>query len=324
MGLRRRFLNRAFIGLCLIIIGIGFYVALGATQDFVLRAVAPLGALIAVVGGLLVAFYALQIFLEFGSAFSRMTAIHFEDDVSVDEDVANDVNAPTPPLTEAKQHLPRTSRDVPRHVQIAERMRLRLTNEIEAQGRKANTNLIMGVFTAFAAVSFLTWLALQATSTFASLRAVSGGELQYGNHQSPVTSAEYFFYSGIFLSKVTLSITASIFSFFFLSTYRRNLGEIKYFQNEMTNIEMRLLSLAMAEEGDFKEVLQRIIAAIATTERNFILKKGEITLDLRSRELDVGEVGTLSNLVARAAADAVATFKAGEREAVSDHSIPKR
>jgi hypothetical protein len=59
------------------------------------------------------------------------------------------------------------------------------------------------------------------------------------------------------------------------------LADIKYFQNEMTNVESKTLALRTAIEQNNKEMLKAAVAALALTERNYILKKDETTVDLQ-------------------------------------------
>ncbi|ASL39461.1 hypothetical protein CBI36_02685 [Acetobacter oryzifermentans] len=186
---------------------------------------------------------------------------------------------------------------------IAKQMEKRLTEEIEAQGRKANTNLFMGVMTALISVGILGWLSFQATNNFDS---IFNNNFKSDNLDNKYI---YIFYFGIFLSKITLSITASIFSFFFLSNYRRNLGEIKFFQNELTNVQYRLVSIFMAKDLGLKIVLNELLLKNAEVERNFILKNGESTIELRSREIDVGETNALMTAAKQAGAEAISSLK---------------
>lgn len=102
-------------------------------------------------------------------------------------------------------------------------------------------------------------------------------------------------FGAIFASRIATSFTASVFAFFFLSTYRRNLSEIRYFHNEMTNIESKLLAFRMFNERQPSDQKQAdaayisILEGFSETERNFLLKKGETTTDISHRELDLRE-----------------------------------
>lgn len=102
------------------------------------------------------------------------------------------------------------------------------------------------------------------------------------------------FYSGAFLAKLALSVSANVFAFFFLATYRRNLSEIRYFHNELTNIQTRTLAVYVAAEKMLDKPLADALKALSATERNFVLKKGETTADLTVKGMDKEEVGALT------------------------------
>lgn len=166
---------------------------------------------------------------------------------------------------------------------LTSELRFRLQAEVEAQGRKASTNLAVGGVLALIGAGFLAWLAFEASR--ASL--VPGA--------TPPTPMLYW---GALLSKVALSTTANIFAFFFLATYRRNLTEVKYFQNELTNVESRAIATAIALDRDGAEI-EKVIGSLLNVERNFILKRGETTADLTIKSLDQTEIQTLVALIAQ-------------------------
>lgn len=136
-------------------------------------------------------------------------------------------------------------------------IRNRLMAEIEALGRRGNLNLVIGVITTIAAGAIL-------ASTVLS-----------GNHQ--LTQEEIVAY---YAPRLTLSIFIEIFSFFFLRLYKAGLSEIKYFQNELTNAEMKFIAIEKAVMFDTTDTISNVIKELVTTERNFKLGKGESTVDL--------------------------------------------
>lgn len=158
----------------------------------------------------------------------------------------------------------------------------RLREELRAQGQRANLNLTVGLFAAVSAIGFLVWLAI-ITADFLIPNA--------SNTAQPSFSTTIYW--GSFASKIAVSISANIFAFFFLSTYRRNLNEIRYFQNELTNLESQFFSLFFAKEQGFEDAQKKILMALSATERNFVLRKGETTTDIAMRRMDVDEVRSL-------------------------------
>jgi hypothetical protein len=90
-----------------------------------------------------------------------------------------------------------------------------------------------------------------------------------------------------YIPRLSLIIFAEIFAYFFLKLYKADLSDIKYYQNEITNVEMRLAALRTAltvEQKELaredKEIIKTVITSLVGTERNFILKKGETTVEL--------------------------------------------
>jgi len=77
-----------------------------------------------------------------------------------------------------------------------------------------------------------------------------------------------------------------LFAFFFLSLYRTGLGEIKYFQNEITNIEAKHAALQASQRLDKEETQAAIILLLAGTERNNIMTKDQTTVELEKIRLE--------------------------------------
>jgi len=167
-------------------------------------------------------------------------------------------------------------------------VRSRLASEVRMQDYKANLNLIMGgvgALIAFAVLGF---------SVFSPPRE---------------TGLEFAAVAG---ARIMLSLTASVFAFFFLTTYRRNLSEIRYFHNELTNVQLRVMALDKFSEITFTDVgrseaaLLKMLSALVETERNFILKKGESTTDLYQKDLDRQEYGSALDLLKKVVREAQA------------------
>lgn len=84
----------------------------------------------------------------------------------------------------------------------------------------------------------------------------------------------------IFHIAARLGVVAMIevVAFFFLNQYKFTLLDLKYVSNEVTNTEMRMLSLIAAAKLGDKAALGKTLAELAKTERNFALKKGEVSI----------------------------------------------
>lgn len=145
-----------------------------------------------------------------------------------------------------------------------ENTRLRLRKEIEALGRRGNVNLVIGVLTTIVAIGILTTTILDSSIKLTTDTLVS--------HFAP---------------RLTLSLFVEIFSFFFLRLYKTGLGEIKYFQNELTNIELKFVSLESALRTKNEDTIQQVVTEFSKTERNFVLEKGQSTVALEKSRLDL-------------------------------------
>jgi hypothetical protein len=83
-----------------------------------------------------------------------------------------------------------------------------------------------------------------------------------------------------FVPRLSLVIFIELFAYFFLRLYKDTLSEIKYFQNEITNIESKHLAVAMAISNNSDEGLIHSIDSLLSTERNHILNKGQTTVEI--------------------------------------------
>jgi hypothetical protein len=134
----------------------------------------------------------------------------------------------------------------------------RIREEIEALTRRGNLNLIIGGATTLIAVLLLGYVVLSA--------------------QTSVTDPNEFWWH--FIPRVTISIFIQVFSFFFLRLYRNSLEDIKYFQNELTNVDSRYAALETSLLFGDKDLIAKAIDELFKTERNSKLQKGESTVYL--------------------------------------------
>lgn len=123
----------------------------------------------------------------------------------------------------------------------------RLRQEIAALSRRSNVNLVIGVLTTVVAVSLLAYLVLRSPSVpFAGV--------------SDILSH--------FIPRISVAVFIEVFSFFFLRLYKSNLEEIKYFQNELTNVDMKVIALEAALLTDKNKSSDTIVEQLIRTDRN--------------------------------------------------------
>jgi hypothetical protein len=75
--------------------------------------------------------------------------------------------------------------------------------------------------------------------------------------------------------------------------YRASLEEMKYFQNELTNLEAQSTALESVIITHDQEALREVIKFLTRTERNFILSKGQSTVELEKARIESGMVRDL-------------------------------
>ena len=140
----------------------------------------------------------------------------------------------------------------------------RLREEIDSLNRRGNINLFIGMFLSLSGLAYL-------------------GFTVY-------TSNAYTTYEMLFIHlapRTLFVIFIELFSFFFLNLYKKSLDDIKYYQNEITNLEAKYLSLDQSKQsGNFK-LLTNALETLNKTERNFILKKDETTIELEKNKIEV-------------------------------------
>lgn len=106
-----------------------------------------------------------------------------------------------------------------------------------------------------------------------------------------------------FIPRLSLVVLIEVFAYFFLNLYKTTLSEIKYFQNEITSMETKLLALAVATGSGNQEHITKVVDHLTLVERNFIIGKDQTTIDLERTRLDYDErlnmLGKLSEIVSK-------------------------
>lgn len=142
--------------------------------------------------------------------------------------------------------------------------RVRLTKELLALTRRGNLNLALG------AVTTIIGLGLLGVSVFAEV----------------TEPKDAWSFAARFLPRLTLVLMIELFAYFFLSLYKASLAEIKYFQNELTNLEAKQVALSAAISHGESSVVSDILSKIATTERNHIISKDQTTVELEKARIE--------------------------------------
>lgn len=144
----------------------------------------------------------------------------------------------------------------------------RLNTEIEKLSRRANVNLVIGSLTTIVALITLGYIVFQSTQPFK-------GYVDMLYHYIP---------------RLSLIIFVEVFAYFFLKLYKSNLNDMKYYQNELTTVELKLASITTAIHFGKDTDISLITSEFSKTERNFILKKDETTVEIEKTKLDKGDL----------------------------------
>jgi hypothetical protein len=157
--------------------------------------------------------------------------------------------------------------------------RKRLLLEVDRLGRRNNLNLTFGLLCTGAGLWVLYSLAFQTKQADTDNLIHADNLVQFAISYVP---------------RLTLIIFIEVFAYFFLGLYKKGLADIKYFQNEITNIESKAVALSAALSISDPVITSRVIENIANTERNHVLEKGQTTVEL---EIAKSEKESLLSLV---------------------------
>lgn len=137
--------------------------------------------------------------------------------------------------------------------------RQRLKTEIASLGRRGNINLTLGFISTTVALAVLGYISFQFTLTKTAVDQVNWPSL-----------------ASSFVPRLTLAIFIQTFAFFFLRLYRATLDEIKYFQNELTNLDCYALAIELGASEECSQHAMDTSAALLKIDRNNVSPKKEL------------------------------------------------
>lgn len=148
----------------------------------------------------------------------------------------------------------------------------RLFREISDLRLRANINLLIGMAITAGGL-YLLWTTVSMVDSSVLLKQLAS--------EGPESNTKFIKNLVLpILPRIMLIIFIEIFAYFFLRLYKIGLDEIKYFQNELTNVESKLFAVNYALATGNADALQVSISSLANTERNFVLEKGQTTVEL--------------------------------------------
>jgi len=99
--------------------------------------------------------------------------------------------------------------------------------------------------------------------------------------------------------RLSLVLIIEIIAFFFLKLYAKALGELRYVQNEMTNIESKLLATNISLASNNQEFIRRSIDTLLATERNFVIEKGQTTIEIEKEKIELDSIRSTLDIAAQ-------------------------
>jgi hypothetical protein len=100
------------------------------------------------------------------------------------------------------------------------------------------------------------------------------------------------------IPRATVSLLIEAFAFFFFSQYRKQQEEIKYWNNEKTNLDLKIFALSIAIEDDevgTKEYMRNLIDTLIQTDRNIF--SGEVDKKQEKVEEKKGDGGAVDDVL---------------------------
>ena len=76
-----------------------------------------------------------------------------------------------------------------------------------------------------------------------------------------------------FIPRISIVIFMQIFSFFFLKLYKECLSDIKFFENEITNLNFKITALKVALDKNDTEIINQLILNYSKIDRNSTLRR---------------------------------------------------
>ncbi|MBC3210270.1 hypothetical protein HU755_26040 [Pseudomonas sp. SWRI111] len=167
----------------------------------------------------------------------------------------------------------------------------RIEVEIDAIARRGNLNLVAGVTMALIGIGTLSFFIFPETANILNLITSSVAAPANAPDSELEQTLKY-------VTRTALVLSIEVLAFFFLRLYKSNLEEMKYFQNELTNLESKYISLITSAKLERQDTTHKILLNFVETERNHILEKGQSTIELKKIELEKNQFIEISKSLA--------------------------
>ncbi len=169
-----------------------------------------------------------------------------------------------------------------------ERVFERLSREIDQLTKRANIYIIIGtVITSIAGV-VLYYTVRDIISIYAtSSKTSDGGGIFHSNDVMPL------------IARLTLIVFIEVFAFYYLRLHKDSMNSVRYYQNEITNVEMKMVGLNAAYCSHNNENIDTVITELSKTERNFLLTKSQSTIEVEKAKHDKGKLKEVAESISK-------------------------
>ena len=149
---------------------------------------------------------------------------------------------------------------------VFEDMQTRLKDECNRLNKHAIINLFLCFFIAFVLMSFIAY-----TSVFST-------EINNSN------TFQIFIIK--FLPRIVAIISLLTMFLYFAKLYKTNIIDVKYYQNELTNIEIKQASLQIALINEDKDLINKVTYDMSIVDRNKVITKDQTTSEIERLKLE--------------------------------------
>ena len=167
-------------------------------------------------------------------------------------------------------------------IALGEKFTDRLQKEIEQLTRGANIYITFGSAITVGAAAILFYTVTDLSSYFNS---------PFSDTKTALTSTDWF----SVISRFSIVVFVEVFAFYYLRLYRSTMDTVKYYQNEITNIEMRLMAIYSLQTLATPDSVSAstLISSLSNSERNFVIQKGQTTVDLEKQKIDSTQISSI-------------------------------
>lgn len=155
---------------------------------------------------------------------------------------------------------------ISRLIQLTDHVTSRLKNEIELLTKRGNLYITIGSVITVAGGVILYFTVKDFVLSYAS-----------ANEKNDVINKHDIL---SITARVSIILFIEVFAYYYLRLYKSIMDNVKFYQNEISNMELKLLALHAIENNDNNKALKTLTDELARTERNFVINKGQTTVDI--------------------------------------------